>query len=317
MPRFVDLQSEEELARAVGVPASRIVEYAKAADQTAYYQLIKIPKRGYKRRGQFREVYKAKHQWVTQVHYMVARLVVEHTAFPEYVQGFVQKRSILSNARQHLGSRIVLHADVAGFFDAITVEQVKQGFASLGSTPRMAELLASACTIAGRLRQGTRCAPALANLVCRQLDVDMVTLATALGARYTRYADDLTFSGETVPSSEQVRGILQRHGFELRDDRCYSQHRGHCQYVTGLTVNHPERPRLPRRMKRNMRLVLYYVEKYGIDDHLQRVGWTRPFGSRWAIEGALRFFHAIEPELTARLRERFETGVAKSEQEQP
>src|SRR5262249_4661680 len=156
-------------------------------------------------------------------------------------------------------------------FDAITVKQVKEALISLGSPTNIAELIARCCTIDKRLRQGTHCAPSLANIVCRQLDVDLMTLAHGCGARYTRYADVLTFSGEGVPTSQQVQEILQRHGFKLRDGRCYTQRRGHCQYVTGLTVDHTDRPRLPRKMKRNMRLILHYIGKYGVDNHFSRV----------------------------------------------
>lgn len=289
----------------------RIDSYAKAADQAAYYQVIRIPKRGPRRRGQFRTVHKAKSYWLGQIHYMMARLIAGNTSFQPHVQGFVHRRSILTNASQHLGARIVLHGDLTNFFDSITVEQVRDGLESLASPPAMASLIASVCTIDGRLRQGTHCAPILANLVCRQLDVDMLTLAAAYGGRYTRYADDLTFSGEDVPTSEQVRALVERHGFQLRDGRCYRQQKGRTQYVTGLTVA-DERPRLPRKMKRNMRLVLYYVEKYGIDSHLARTSDKAGYKDQRTLEGALRFFHSIEPELTSKLRGRFRKGLAKS-----
>jgi RNA-directed DNA polymerase len=311
MPQFVDLHTEEDLARAVGVPADRIAKYASSPNQADYYVTLAIPKRGGRRREQRRTVYKARSHWLTQLHYWVARLVVK-PPFPEHVQGFVQGRSILTNAKQHLGARIVLHADIAGFFDAITVEQVEQSFALLGSPRRMASVLARVCTIDGRLRQGTRCAPALANLVCRHLDVDLQMIATTTDAWYTRYADDLTFSGDEVPNSDQVRDLLHHHGFELRDDRCYTQRRGHGQYVTGLTVNDAERPRLPRQMKRRMRLVLHFVQKYGVEEHFAWVGKKRGIKDLNALEGWLSFFHAIEPELTAKLRALLRAGIAKS-----
>ena len=62
-----------------------------------------------------------------------------------------------------------------------------------------------------------RCSPAVANLVCRQLDVDLLLLAGTTQSIYTRYADDLVFSGDTVPDSSAVANIVERHGFALRD----------------------------------------------------------------------------------------------------
>jgi len=311
-PRFADLHDESDLAKAVGVPAARILDYARAPSQAAFYQAIQIPKRHRRRRGQFRVVHKARHDWLAQLHRMIAILVGRHVAWPECVQGFVDRRSIATNAAQHLGARIVLHGDLAGFFDAITTEQVRLAFVALGCAEPMAELLARASTIDGFLRQGTRVSPAIANLVCRQLDVDLQTLANAHGARYTRYADDLTFSGDDVPSSAEVAALVARHGFALRDGRCHAQSRGRGQYVTGLTVSDPSGPRLPRRMKRRMRLVLHFVEKFGVDDHFAHAGPRRGFADQRQLEGALRFFHAIEPALTRRLRERFRRGLEKS-----
>ncbi len=311
-PRFSDLRDLGELAQALGVSAERISEYAAAADQASYFKVLQIPKRGHKRRGQFRVVHSGGPLWLLQLHRMVALLIAANTELPDCVQGFVRKRSILTNARRHLGKKLVLHADLVGFFDAITAEQVRLSFASLGSPPAMAELLGRACTIDGALRQGTRCSPALANLVCRQLDVDMTTLGVAEGATYSRYADDMTFSGDRVPASADIEAIVKRHGFALRDGRCHLQQRGRGQYVTGLTVSTAEAPRLPRRLKRRMRLVLHYIARFGVDNHFARANSQRIFKDQRALEGALRYFHSIEPALTKKLRVLFHAGIDKS-----
>ncbi len=225
VPRFSELLDVDEVARASGIAAADIQAYATAVEQAAFYECIRIPKRGRKRVGQFRVVHKANHEWLRQLHRLVATMVVDGVPLGPHVQGFVTGRSIRSNAQQHLGASRVLHGDISGFFDAITTAQVRDGFVALGAHDDMATLLARACTIDGLLRQGTRCSPAIANLVCRQLDVDLLLLAGSK-SRYTRYADDLTFSGDDVPDSEAVARVLGRHGFMLRDGRCHVQIRG-------------------------------------------------------------------------------------------
>lgn len=312
IPRFSDLQDVDELSRAVGKPASDIVRYAQSSDQASFYTLVKIPKRGRKRRGEFRVVHRANEDWLAQLHRGVAIIVVASTAFPECVQGFVSKRSILTNARFHLGARRVLHADIRGFFDAISIEQVRRGLVSIGAHESIAELVARACTIDGLLRQGTRCSPALSNLVCRQLDIDLITLANAHGARYTRYADDMTFSGDSTPASETVEAVLKQNGFELRDGRCYLQRRGKSQFVTGLHVGDEERPRLPRRLKRRLRLVAHFIEKFGTDAHFERHAKSRVVADHLQLEGMLRFVQSVEPELAWRLRRQCRRGSEKA-----
>ncbi len=312
MTRISDLRDNDTVTRALGVSAEYLKSYAEATSQAAFYIQLKIPKRGRRRAGQFRVVHKARHDWLSSAHKILATMVIQSTSFNDHVQGFVQKRSIVTNARRHVGTRLVLHADIQGFFDAITLDQVKFGFVSLGARDDIADLLARLCTIDGRLRQGTRCAPALANLVCSELDNAMLTLAGSCGATYTRYADDLTFSGDDVPEPNAIMAILRRHGFELRDGTCYVQHRGRKQFVTGLHVGDAMGPRAPRRLKRRLRLVLHFVERFGTDAHFSRRA-TRPVVSgHLGLEGMLRYVQSIEPDVAKKFREQFRVGSKKS-----
>jgi len=158
------------------------------------------------------------------------------------------------------------------------------------------------------LRQGTRCSPPLANLVCRHLDVDMLNLASAYGAKYTRYADDLTFSGDAVPPAESVAAILKQHAFKLRDDRCYIQRKGKSQFVTGLHVGDKTQPRLPRRLKRRLRLVLHYIEKFGFQAHFDRKAKRRLLHNEYELSGMILFVHSIEPTFAKKLFAQYKAG---------
>ena len=313
MPRFSDLQDATDLARAAGVSRADIERYAAAADQAAFYDLLRLAKRGRRRAGQFRVVHKAREEWLRDLHRAVAMMVVAATPPGAHVQGFVHGRSIRTNAAQHLGRRLVLHGDIRDFFDAITVAQVRDGLAALGANADIASLVARCCTIDGRLRQGTRCSPAVANLVCRQLDVDLLLLAGTTASTYTRYADDLVFSGDAVPDASAVAGIVERHGFALRDGRCYVQIRGCGQFVTGLHVFDDQRPRLPRRLKQRLRLVLHHIDRVGTDAHFAHRPERAPLlNSAVALEGMLRYVQSIEPQLIPKWRAQYRRGAAKA-----
>lgn len=310
--RLHELQTMDEVAKACGLGVAGIEAYAGESNQANLFWLIKIPKHGRKRRGTHRIVYKARRPELSSFHRSIAMVVVNSGNFGDHVQGFVKKRSTRTNAEQHLGARILLHADIVAFFDTISAEHVQQAFISAGTPPAIALTLARACTIDGYLRQGTRCAPAIANLVCRHLDLDMIALAGVFGAVYTRYADDLTFSGDRVPPSDSVEAILKKYGFALRDGRCSMQIRGRNQYVTGLTIADVQQPRLPKRTKRRLRLVLHFIEKFGIDGHAKNRGMG-DFGREFmALDGMLRYVNAIEPELAQKWRHAFDIGIKKS-----
>src|SRR5437016_4133648 len=119
------------LARVIGCTADDLREIASKDDQRYLYTRLRIPKKSSKRRGQFRTVYKAD-QRLGLIQKNIATWIAEHVEFPDYVQGFVQKRSIVSNARIHLGQPTLLHADIKDFFDSITLDQVDGALQTLG-----------------------------------------------------------------------------------------------------------------------------------------------------------------------------------------
>lgn len=298
-----DLKSIDDIARACGVDADFVREYAESKEQHSYYDALKLSKKGKRRRGEFRVVFAACENRLSQLHRGLSMIVANSTNFGRHVQGFVKKRSTLSNAAQHLGAKVLLHADIKGFFDAITTEQVRIAFIEHGVLNPMAEFLAKACTIDGLLRQGTRCSPTVANLVCFDMDQSFIRLADATGATYTRYADDICFSGDSVPSDDSVRTVLENCGFELRDGKCFHQYRGRVQFVTGLSVADTQGPRLPRRLKRQLRLVMYFIEKHGLDDHLNKTGLDRTGPQITWLDGLLKYAQSIEPVLAKKWRQ--------------
>lgn len=294
--RFPDIETESDLAAAFGCSVEDLREFAGAADQLQFYQQISIPKKGRKHQGEFRTVYKPTFQTLRLLQKNIATALSMCTVFADCVHGFTAKRSIVTNARAHLGAKILLHVDLKDFFDSIKVVRIEQAFQSLGCNSVISSILSKACSLNGFLPQGSSASPIIANMVCRNLDTDFLTLASASGSVYTRYADDITFSGTTVPREAAIKHLLKKHGFELRAEKCRTQKKGKAQYVTGLTVSDASSPRVSARVKRRLRLELYYARKFGLEDHLTHNGSDEP--PSWAenrIEGWIKFIHSVEP----------------------
>jgi len=294
-----DLKSVDAIARACGVEPEFVLEYAESPNQKGYYNALKLAKRGKRREGEFRVVFEAREDRLTAFHRSMSMIVVNSAVFGKHVQGFMKKRSTRTNAEQHLAAKVLLHADIKGFFDAITKQHVRDAFIAEGADVHMADLLAKACTIEGLLRQGTRCSPIIANLVCHDLDQAFLRMARAQDCVYTRYADDITFSGDEVPTDESVRQVLKTYGFTLRDEQCFRQYRGRCQFVTGLSVFDEKAPRLPRRLKKRLRLTMHFIEKFGIAAHFDHVGVTDPCREEAWLSGMLKYAGSIEPKLVS------------------
>jgi len=297
--KLKDLKSLDDVARACGIERDFIEAYSNSNNQKSFFNTLKLPKRGRRRQGEYRIVFEAREQRLAALHHSVSMIVINSAVFGEHIQGFLKNRSTKTNAKKHLAANVLLHADIKGFFDAITIVQVRDAFVTEGAAVQIADMLSKACTIDGLLRQGTRCSPTIANLVCFDMDQSFLRLARSHNNVYTRYADDLTFSGDQVPSDESVKEILESRGFMLRDGKCCRQYRGRSQYVTGLTIADPSRPRLPIRLKRHLRLMMYYIKKHGLADHWKRVGVDDAKREEAWLAGMLKYARSIEPQLVS------------------
>jgi RNA-directed DNA polymerase len=287
--KISELRNLQDLATALGCETTAIEQFTRANDQSVFYTTLRIPKRGHKRRGQFRTVHKPR-----QDLRLLQKILGNSISFavsdwlPEYVQGFVKGRSIVTNARIHLAQRSLLHADVENFFDSIKIEKVTGVFDSLGCSPEIASIAAKVCTLNGSLPQGSCSSPVIANLTCRHLEADLYALASVHKCRYSRYADDITISGDTTPDPSAIERIFQRNGFSIRDGCCRVELRGRHQYVTGLTIFDSTTPRIARAIKRRMRLEAFWrrgsprTPRYctAVHNHLAttRLGTLHSFG---------------------------------------
>jgi hypothetical protein len=185
--------------------------------------------------------------------------------------GFLGGRNIRENARVHAGRRFLLSTDIADFFPTITRDRVKRLFESLGIVEEPADLLSRFVTIGDRLPLGLATSPVISNAVFLPIDVELQALANSHGARYSRYADDCTFSSDQHPFDvDLVERCVTRHGFQLAHSKTRRSKIGQSHYVTGLSVSDGEGPHAPRRMKAQLRQELYYARKFGLSGHLER-----------------------------------------------
>jgi RNA-directed DNA polymerase len=105
------------------------------------------------------------------------------------VHGFVPERSVKTNAEAHGRRRFVVNLDLEDFFPTITEKRVVGLLRSLGVEKRVSEIVAHLCCHMGRLPQGAPTSPVLSNMICYRLDTDLLLVAKAARAIYTRYAD--------------------------------------------------------------------------------------------------------------------------------
>ncbi|MGP5209794.1 reverse transcriptase domain-containing protein [Psychrobacter alimentarius] len=210
--------------------------------------------------------------------------------------GFVRGKSIVTNAAVHSNSALLIKLDVKDFFPSVHWRRVKGVFRHAGYPEQIATLLALLCTESPRqmvqqngktyyvalsdraLPQGAPTSPALTNIVCLNLDRRLTGLADKVGLRYSRYADDLTFSlpansistkNAAQPSDHNqligqllgsVHKILREEGFILNGDKTRVIRMGNQHNVTGMVINGEGVPRVPRKIKRMLRAALHNLD---------------------------------------------------------
>ena len=128
------------------------------------------------------------------------------------------------------------------------------------------------CYYKDALPQGAPSSPAITNIILYEFDEQIGQWCWERGIAYTRYCDDMTFSGDFDPA-EVIRFIrleLKKMGFLLNEQKTKIQRPGRQQTVTGIVVN--ERLSIPADYRRKLRQELYFCRKFGIREHLQKIG---------------------------------------------
>lgn len=220
--------------------------------------------------------------------------VLEEFQISEFACAYKKGTSIVDNARPHVGAKLVLKLDIQDFFDQITWILVYQNaFPGTHFPPAIRKMLTEFCCVRDRLPQGAPTSPTVSNLVMRPFDVHMGEWCREREIRYTRYCDDLTFSGVFAPEEviRKVRGFLQVYGFELNRKKTRVLGRGNAQSVTGIVVN--EKAQVSRAYRRKLRQEVYLFDRYGIKTE---EGPKNDEKERMRLLGKMRYVLSVNPE---------------------
>ncbi len=214
----------------------------------------------------------------------------------ENAHGFVPGRSIITNAKEHLSKKVLLKMDLKDFFPSIPINWVMNYFMSIGYAKNVAFYLSSLCCYDGHLSQGSSTSPYLTNILLNNLDKRLNSLSRSYELTYTRYADDLTFSGLYIPCSfiEVVNRIVDEYGLTVNTKKTRLHLKPGQRIVTGISVA-GESLKIPRKTKRDIRQEIHYIKRYGYLSHISKEKINHPYYLD-SIIGKLGFWLQVEPE---------------------
>lgn len=237
----------------------------------SYYIEYRIPKRN----GHLRtidEPYPSLKEIQTWILRRILSPIGEKTISP-YAKAFISGRNLKDNARYHRNKKVVIKLDLRNFFGSIHFPLVFNIFKEIGYNDELCRNLSALCLFRESLPQGAPTSPIISNIVFSKLDYVIFNYCQTKSINYTRYADDMTFSSnENVDVKDlifKVRDLIKPSGFTLNYDKIQVLGKGTRQIVTGIVVN--EKLQTSKTFRRKLRQEIFYITRYGIQNHLKRI----------------------------------------------
>ena len=223
--------------------------------------------------------------------------ILAYYPISKYATAYKVGSSVQRNALPHVNKKKILKLDIEGFFDNITYSRVKDivFYEDKFSEP-IRILLTMLCYHRDSLPQGAPTSPAITNIIMYEFDEKIGAYCTQKGVSYTRYCDDMTFSGEFDEKEIiiLVKEELCKLGLFLKNRKTAVIHSAKRQTVTGIVVN--EKINLTPKYKKKIRQEVYYIERFGLENHAKNQGIADVDRYLTSLQGRIAFVIGTCPE---------------------
>ena len=250
----------------LGYPAKTL--YGLSNNLEKHYHNVFIPKSdGTKRKLSVPDLI------LKSVQRAIADNILAHYPVSKYATAYKVGSSVQKNARPHVKKEKILKLDIEGFFDNIIYSKVKDiVFYEEKYSEPIRILLTMLCYYRESLPQGAPTSPAITNIMMYDFDERIGAYCSERGIAYTRYCDDMAFSGafDEKEVIAVVKAELQKLGLFLKNRKTAIISNTKRQTVTGIVVN--EKINLTKEYKKKIRQEMYYIKRFGIDSHLKKIG---------------------------------------------
>lgn len=264
--------------------------YAIANNSKKYYTKKYIKKSN----GKVRELL-VPNGYLKSIQKNILNNVLNGLSVSKYVTSYLPKKSLKDNACPHVNKKIVLKLDIKDFFNNITFENLYNVLPNTVFPPSIKVLLLKLCMYDDYLPQGAPTSPMLSNLALKNFDNYIGSYCEKLDIDYTRYSDDLTFSGDFDVKKiiNKVTAFLEDMGFNVNKDKTRVIRNNKRQIVTGIVVN--EKVNIPRDYLKKIRQEMYFINKYGFDSHLEHIKIDDKLKYFLSLKGRINYVLTINP----------------------
>lgn len=235
-----------------------------------YYRRFSIPKRS----GGFRTI-EAPTPLLKKIQHQILENFLEPHPVSRFAKAYKKGATLKEMARFHVKQQIVVRIDLTDFFGSLKEASVFRFFRQQGYSEAVTVILTKLTTYKGGLPQGAPTSPTLSNILMRKIDEKVGRYCSENKIRYTRYADDLVFSGNFSIKRllAKLHTVLAPQQLRINNKKTRVMRRHLTQMVTGLVVN--DKLGIARDTRRKLRQELYYSEKFGIESHVRKIGFEK------------------------------------------
>ncbi len=223
-----------------------------------------------KNNGKYRTIYEP-NPLLKHIQRKILANILNNKSISKYAKAYHKGISLLDNAQPHVNKNLILKLDIKNFFENISFIDIYNSCFSIEYFPKsVGMLLTYLCTYNDHLTQGSPTSAYISNLVMKDFDETIGNFCKLNQITYTRYSDDMTFSGNFNPSDiiNKVRKMLYPLGLKLNDDKIHVINRSSSQNVTGIVVN--EKAQVSSKYRKEIRKEIYYINKFGLHSHLKK-----------------------------------------------
>ncbi len=216
----------------------------------AYYRNFSIPKRNGDNR-----LLSSPYPSLFLIQRWILEQILNKASISNNATGFCRGRSIVDHASLHVDNTSLLKLDIKDYFPSITLKRVITAFKYIGYPSKIATSLARFCCVDKCLPQGAPTSPALSNIITRKMDYRLEMLCKKYGFVYSRYADDMAFSGKYIPKSFNriVEKIVNDEGFTINNAKTVLINGHGKKILTGISISN-NKLKLPRNNRRLLRV---------------------------------------------------------------
>ncbi len=222
-----------------------------------HYRSFKIPKR----KGGYRTI-ESPYPTLKLVQKLILSEFMSEFKIHGNCFSFTKNKNAIHHAKNHLNCDELLTLDIDSFFPSINRQMVFEALLENNISTIDAKYISEICTFKNRLPQGACTSPILSNIVFKSIDIRLTRFAKKTGLTYSRYADDLAFSGARIPRNifRTIEKILYSKSFKLNQSKTKLRTSGAKKIITGVSITSGE-TKVPKSFKRALRAQIYELEK--------------------------------------------------------